>query len=655
MKSRFITTFIAFLIAGFLFAPPALLSQEKGAEGGEEKESIEEIFKDTKVMFVGEDLYTVSIASRREEPLRRAPAAVTVIAGDDLKKFRTLAEALATVPGFFADRSETKNRIYLRGIPDSFLVLMDGVPFTNDNTSIDYPREMDLSLNYLEKIEIIRGPGSALWGADAFSGVVNLVTKKGKDVQGTIVASEVGTFNTQRYHLLSGYTRANFDLLLSANYTASDDFEHNLPNLSDRLRDYYAEFYGKLRYKENLEISGRISDYKNFFSQPAFNYNGEEYTPFSFLQVTYNKEIGSSSNLLLNAYLEHFKSLEEQQYFTSSSENWQYGWGGKYDVNFLNHYLTLGGSMKLNDGRRTRARIKLFNAPRITTIRSFETRLYSLYFQEKYKVTDNLELTAGVRYDKHSEYRRTVSPRAGISWSFLDNFNLKLLYGRAFRTPALNVLLYESDLKTEKIESYEVELGYRYEEKLSLKLNFFYNTLKDIVEEVAFEQVINRGRDHVKGIEFSAFYQPFPSLSLYGNASYLFKNKREVDLTVTTPPLNFSDEEELSFNSAFNLAPRSMFNWGVDYSPFRYFTANLDFAYYAQRKLGQNAFYQREGAVSPYLMVDGNLFLKHLLNDSLEMSLKVRNLFGADYHSRGKYSIIDGTGRGVYFSLQYKF
>jgi len=331
MKSRLITTFIVFLIAGFLFVPPALLSQEKGTEGGgeEEKESIEEIFKDTKVMFVGEDLYTVSIASRREEPLRRAPAAVTVIAGEDLKKFRTLAEALATVPGFFADRSETKNRIYLRGIPDSFLVLMDGVPFSNDNTSIDYPREMDLSLNYLEKIEIIRGPGSALWGADAFSGVVNLVTKKGKDVQGTIVASEVGTFNTQRYHLLSGYNRANFDLLLSANYTASDDFEHNIPNLSDRLRDYYAEFYGKLRYKENLEISGRVSNYKNFFSMPGFNYNGEEYTPFSFLQVTYNKEIGSSSNLLLNAYLEHFKSLEEQQYFTSSSENWQYGWGGE--------------------------------------------------------------------------------------------------------------------------------------------------------------------------------------------------------------------------------------------------------------------------------------------------------------------------------------
>jgi len=473
MKSRLITTFILFLIAGFLFAPPALWSQEKGTEGEEEKESIEEIFEDTKVMFVGEDLYTVSIASRREEPLRRAPAAVTVIAGDDLKKFRTLAEALATVPGFFADRNEVKNRIYLRGMPDSFLVMMDGVPFSNDTSTKDYPREMELSLDYLEKIEIIRGPGSALWGADAFSGIVNLVTKKGKDIQGTVLSSEIGTFNTQRYKLLSGYTKGDFDLLLSASYSDSDDFEHNIPGLKERKRDYFSEFYGKIRYKENLEVSGRVSSYKNFFSMPRFNFNGEEYSPFSFLQVTYNKEIGEYSNLLLNAYLEHFKSLEELEYFTLRNENWQYGWEGKYDFNLLkDHFLTLGASMKLNDGRRTRARIKFFDSPVITTIRSFETRMFSLYFQEKYKVTDNLELTAGVRYDKHSEYRRTISPRAGISWSFLDNFNLKLLYGRAFRTPSLVVLLYESNLKTEKIESYEAELGYHHKDILSLKLMF---------------------------------------------------------------------------------------------------------------------------------------------------------------------------------------
>jgi len=654
MKNRFVTIIFLLFITCFLFNPVSLWSQERGVEGEKDKESIEEIFQDTKVMFIGEDLYTVSIASRREEPLRRAPAAVTVIAGEELKRFRTLAEALASVPGFFADRNEIKNRIYLRGIPDSFLVMMDGVPFSNDTSTRNYPREMELSLHYIEKIEIIRGPGSALWGADAFSGIVNLVTKKGKDIQGTTLSSEVGTFNTQRYKLLSGYNKHDIDLLLSATYSASDDFEHNLPGLNERKRDHFTEFYGKLRYKEDLEVSGRVSRYKNFFSMPRFNLNGEEYTPFSFLQVTYNKEIGSSSNLLLNAYLEHFKSLEELDLFTLRNENWQYGWEGKYDFNlFESHFLTLGLSMKMNDGRKTRARIKLLDSPIFTTIRSFDTRLFSLYFQDKYKITDNLELTAGVRYDKHSEYRRTISPRVGISWSFFNNFNLKLLYGRAFRTPALYVLLDKSSLKTERIESYEVELGYQYEEILSLNLNFFYNKLRDIIEEVELGIVRNRGRDHVKGIEFSALYQPTSTLSFYANAFYLFKNRKEFEFMAPSS-IEYSQAEEISFESS-SIAPRSVSNWGINYSFLKYVTLNLHFAYYAKRKLGQNKFYRREGNVSPYLMVDGNLFLKHLLNDRLEMSLRVRNAFDTDYHSRGKYSVIDGAGRGVFFSLQYKF
>ena len=662
MKYRFVITIVSLFIICCLFTPPSLWSEEKGVEGEKEEESLEEIFQDTKVMFVGKDLYTVSIASRREEPLRRAPAAVTVIAGEELKRFRTLAEVLASVPGFFADRNEIKNRIYLRGIPDSFLVMMDGVPFSNDTSTKDYPREMELSLDYLEKIEIIRGPGSALWGADAFSGIVNLVTKKGKDVQGTTLSSEVGTFNTQRYSLLSGYNKGDIDLLLSATYAASDDFEHNptqdilSPTVHDRKRDYFNEFYGKLRYKEMLEISGRVSDYKNFFSMPRFHFNGEGYTPFSFLQVTFNKEIGSSSNLLLNAYLEHFKNLQEFELFTLQNKNWQYGWEGKYDFNFLkNHFMTLGFSIRVNDGSSTKVRFKFLGTPIDTTIRSFDTRLYSLYFQDKYKITDDLELTAGVRYDNHSEYKRTISPRVGISWSFLNNFNLKLLYGRAFRTPALHVLVDVSSLRPERIESYEVELGYRYKKTLSLNLNFFYNRLKNIIEEVNLARVRDSDSDDVKGIEFSASYQPISSLSFYANAFYLFKNRKELELlTDSSVELREAEEEGQSIESS-SIAPRGVFHWGTNYSFLKYATLNLHFSYYAKRKLAQNRYYQRKGNVSPYLMVDCNLFLKHLLDDRLEMSLKLRNIFGTDYHSRGNYSVIDGAGRGVFFTLEYKF
>ena len=684
---------IAFCALSILAYPPWLPAQEEGEKTG--NESVEEIFEDTKVMFIGEDLYTVSIASRREEPLRRAPAAVTIIGGEELKRYRTLAEALSSVPGFFADRNETKNRMYLRGVPDSFLVLMDGVPFSNDTSTRDYPRETELSLDYLEKIEIIRGPGSALWGADAFSGIVNLVPRKGKDLEGTTVSSEVGTFNTQRYNLLSGYTVRDLDVLLSANYTATDDFEHNLPGLNDRKRDYAAEFYGKVRYKEHLEISGRLSNYKNFtqfdinprqtllpvasassrgsgyltpsweervreqwegfLSTPRRDFHGEEYSPFSFLQAAYTKEIGSSSSLLLAAYFERFENKEESYWYTSKSENRQYGFEGKYDFNFLSdHFMTLGCSMKYNDADSTRWLLKIFDGRRLTIIPSFESYLYSCYFQDKYRITDNLELTAGVRYDEPDDYDNSVSPRIGLSWSFLDNFNLKLLYGRAYRTPARYLVVNESNLDTEKIESWEVELGYRYGETLSLKGNFFYNKLKDIVEEVAFGIVRSRGRDHVKGIECSALYIPVPPLSLYGNVSYLFKNRDDFVSQVSLPGPDLSQTEEFSVKSSLS-APRGTFNWGVNYDFRERVAANLHFSYYMKREVGENLFYSRTGSLSPYLQVDCNLSLKHLWHDRLGMSVKIRNVFGESYSSRGTYSVVDGAGRGAYFSLQYTF
>jgi outer membrane receptor protein involved in Fe transport len=684
---------IACCALSILAFPPRLRAEEETGKPG--TENVEEVFKDTKVMFVGEDLYTVTVASRREEPLRRAPAAVTIIGGEELRRYRTLAEALSSVPGFFADRNETKNRMYLRGVPDSFLVLMDGVPFSNDTSTRDYPRETELSLDYLEKIEIIRGPGSALWGADAFSGIVNLVPKKGKDLQGTTVSSEVGTFDTQRYSLLSGYNVRDVDVLLSANYTATEDFEHNLPGLNDRPRDYAAEFYGKVRFKEHLEISGRLSHYKNFtqyeinpaqallpvasaysreagyalpswedrvreqwqgfLSTPRSSFRGEEYSPFSFLQATYTTEIGSSSSLLLAAYLERFENKDESYWYTAKTENWQYGFEGKFDFNFLpENFMTIGYSMKYNDADSTRWQLKILDGRSTTIIPSFETYLYSFYFQDKYRITDDLELTAGVRYDEPDDYENSVSPRIGLSWSFLDNFNLKLLYGRAFRTPARYLVVNESNLDTEKIESWEAELGYRYGEKLSLKGNFFYNKLKDIVEEVAFGIVRRRGRDNVKGIEFSANYRPVVPLSLYGNISYLFKNRDDFVSSISLPSPDLSQVEEISLKSALS-APRGTFNWGATYDFRERVAANLNFSYYMKRETGENPFYSRTGSLSPYLLVDFNLSLKHLWHDRLGMSVKLRNSFNESYTSRGRYSAVDGAGRGAYFSLQYTF
>jgi outer membrane receptor protein involved in Fe transport len=316
--------------------------------------------------------------------------------------------------------------------------------------------------------------------------------------------------------------------------------------------------------------------------------------------------------------------------------------------------MTLGYSMKYNDADSTQWQIKILDLPNQTVIPSFETYIYSFYLQDKYRISDSLELTAGVRYDEPDDYESSVSPRIGLSWSFLDNFNLKLLYGRAFRTPARFLVVNENNLDTEKIESWEVELGYHYGEMLSLKGNFFYNNLKDIVEEVTFGVVRNRGHDHVKGIELSALYKPVAPLSFYGNISYLFKNRKDFVSQLNLPSPDLSEAEQISIKSSLT-APRGMFNWGATYDFRESVAANLNFSYYMKREIGGNPFYSRTGSLSPYLLVDCNLLLKQLWHDRLGMSVKIRNSFGESYSSRGRYSVLDGAGRGAYFSLQYTF
>ncbi len=184
--------------------------------------------------------------------------------------------------------------------------------------------------------------------------------------------------------------------------------------------------------------------------------------------------------------------------------------------------------------------------------------------------------------------------------------------------------------------------------------NFFYNKLKDIIEEVAFGIVRNRGRDHIKGIEFSASYQPIDQLSFYTDITYLFKNRDDFRSEFTIPGPDLSEPIQLTFESSLK-SPRGMYHWGINYKLFDYLTANVHFSYYMKRELGENPFYGETGSIDPYFLMDVNLFFKPKFDDRMEMSLKIRNTTKDSYSSRGRYSVLDGAGRGFLFSIQYKF
>ncbi len=613
-------------------------------------------FDDTELMFIGEDLYTITIASRKAEPLRRAPAAVTVIQAEELKKYRTLSEALRRVPGFFIDRNELKERIYLRGVPDSFLVMMDGVPFASDASTIDYPRGMELSLDYIEKIEIIRGPGSALWGPDAFSGIVNLVTRKGENVQGVRIKGETGSYDTEGANLQAGFSQKGWDGFVFGSVSHSEGYERDLPGGKHRHDDRYGEIYARLSYKDLFEISGRYSRYRDYYSEPNSLLDGYERKSFSFVQATLNKSFTKSS-FSLQGWFQYFDSIDDYDRTRYEQITRQYGAEIKYDRTFFgNNFTTLGASYRYHDGSKTRLR---FNDESFTFFPSFHTHLSSAYFQDKWRIRDNLEITFGIRYDYHSEYKNFTSPRVGFNYIFWNYFNIKLLYGRAFRTPSLAVIIEESGLDPEKIDSYEAVLGFNYKNICSIEAHYFYNALDDIIERNAVGDIINRGDENIKGVEFSARWQPHKSISLYANYSHLFGNRQRGSRVTQEVPSEDDPNQtiETTLESFFNVAPDNIINFGIDYYFLKHFRLNLELNYVDTRKLargGSDVFEGRRHLPS-YVVYDLNFFITDFPLKNTEIAFKLKNITDKRFHTRGIFGLVRGEGSSVYLTLRYRF
>ncbi len=271
--------------------------------------------------------------------------------------------------------------------------MMDGVPFASDASTRDYPRGMDLSLEYIEKIEIIRGPGSALWGPDAFSGVVNLVTKKGEKLQGGQVSAELGSDDTRGTNMQCGFAkkrlgRISFRLIVS-DATA---LKMICPAAASGAMTASAKLYGKVSYKDIFEISGRYSKYRDYYTEPVFLLEGQEFKPLSFVQATLNKSFATSS-VSLQGWYQFFNSLEDYDPTRYRQKNKQYGAELKYDQTlFESNYATFGASIRYNDGSRTKLRAY---GEEFEYFPRYDTRRYSTYFQDKWKLTDNLETTVG--------------------------------------------------------------------------------------------------------------------------------------------------------------------------------------------------------------------------------------------------------------------
>lgn len=169
-------------------------------------------------------------------------------------------------------------------------------------------------------------------------------------------------------------------------------------------------------------------------------------------------------------------------------------------------------------------------------------QIFATYLQDEWQLPAQVNLTAGVRYDHYSDFGDTVNPRAGLVWSFLENADLKLLYGQAFRAPNFQELyninnpaqLGNPNLKPERIQTYESGLAWRLNRYFAANVNYFYSTIKDQIDlDSLTSTYANLHKSEIQGVEFGA--NGAYGADLYWKLSYAYQNPRDADTNQRLP------------------------------------------------------------------------------------------------------------------------
>lgn len=456
----------------------------------------------------------VTSVSKKSEKISEASAAVFVINQEDIKRsgHRSVPELLRMVPGVqVAKIDSNKWAISARGLNNQFatklLVLVDGRSVYSPVFAGVFWDEQDVMLEDIERIEVIRGPGATLWGANAVNGVINIITKNSKDTQGGIATVGAGSydeaFGSFRY---GGKTASNSYYRA---YGKADSYDDNyLINGSD---GHDGRKNGKVGFRtdsnlseqDTLTVQGDVQrqnmDQRYILPLLSAPYNrvvdGNVQTRAANLLARWTRNLSEDSDLTVQGYVDN----SQREYFI-------------YDQNVTTMDVDMQHSFNLNDRNQfiwgTGYRHVDFNT-RSTEFITFDADTatddtLSAFLQNRTEVfTDALYLTLGSKFEKNTYTDFESQPNARLTWNINDKNTAWASVARAIRVPSRSTganlmveafppntirpgtpngtanLILDREARAEKLIAYEA--GYRADitKKVSLDIATFYNEYDD--------------------------------------------------------------------------------------------------------------------------------------------------------------------------------
>lgn len=462
----------------------------------------------------------VSTAAKYEQKNSETPSTIRMVTAEDIKAYgyRTLAEILRSMPGIYVTNDRNYTYLGVRGFnrPGDYnsriLLMIDGER-VNDNVDDSgyFGNEFLLDVDLIKRVEYMPGPGSAIYGNNAFFGVINVITKRGKDINGAELSGEYGGFDTYKARGSYGKRFANgSELLLSAtgfDREGPDRLffpEYNTPaqnnGYAEKLDyDRYQSMFAKYSYGPFILEGGYLDRTKGVPTasfQQIFNDKGS-YTVDNpkFATLTFAKQIVSDWNAYLR--LNYHENEYVGDYIVNSppprtvNRDFFLGewWGGEFrltNTTLRRHKIVVGS--ELQDNLRQDLNNANLGGAVFVNLPLSSTR-YGAYVQDEYRIFDTLTLLGGYRYDYNPFGGPSTNPRVGLIWQALDTTTLKLLYGTAFRAPNAYELFYASppnyipspNLKPEQIQTYEFSLDHLFTPSTRLAASVYRYNISDLV------------------------------------------------------------------------------------------------------------------------------------------------------------------------------
>jgi len=491
----------------------------------------------------------VSTPTKTPRKLSETPATVRVITADEIRDrgYFTLEEALSDLPGIqFRNIVGFNSYVFMRGIPSQnnlILLMIDGVQMNELNSGGFYGGGQH-NLSNVERIEVVYGPASALYGTHAVSGIINIITKKPKDTQGVRASILQGNFNTQQYDLSGSYynTKHDLGLSLSGMFKKSDKADlrgvrgdYNWSDSMDNFEDDVS-IDAKVQYKPltvglvfqdkqasratkektvGTPLQDHGIDWHIRFVNASAKYDYEKPENWSWHSMVYFREttVVDDTRPVIRWGLEADGGYQERWYRPN------YLAGLENRVNFdLGKKLSLALGMVyehewLSAGySKSRSTSPYDDAPEPPDPDMLMSNLASVYAQLEWRMIEWLSMTLGARYDYSDVYGSVLTPRMGLVFN-KDKITAKLLYTEAYRAPKIWDFkdgLGNPDLSSEEMRSVELALGYSFTDHLRGELSAYRNVLKNCITREEIEsgwRWVNTGRVNTTGFEGNIEYR----------------------------------------------------------------------------------------------------------------------------------------------------